>query len=231
MNSFDILSTLWITLILASSLSCKSIEQRTLPSADLLSYQHYNMGQLTSYGNCKAVNLTEIWDGKIVSMMMVCFKNPQEPQTSAAVGFYVNPENGFFGVLYKGDQMKDYMLEDNAFKLDMRFDNGETYHDYWFSETDWQWAYIQNDLEYFYDVMDRVASGNELGVRTPPDYVKDHEMRYDFINLNGSQAAINDYKGRIQGLRSAMLAIDGKMNAREEDFIIKITSQMAFINK
>ena len=223
MTSFSILNICGISLILAASLGCKSIQQRKLPTELSGSNQQlYSPIQLNSYGNCKVANLEEIFSDEIVPVM-VCYADLQKPETSAAIGAYVDPKEGWFAVLYRGDQLRDVIFDQTAEWIETRFDKGEINNKLWLSWYDWEWASIQNELEYFDDFFDRLAVANRLALRVATHGHVDEDTRYDVIPLNGTQAAISDFRGRIQGLRGAMQAKD-QVRYRREHKIQIITS-------
>ena len=231
MNSFGILSTLWITLILATSFSCKNLKTGQ-SSADISAVTYrklYDVTQMNSYGNCKTANLEEIFQGDIIHVML-CYADLEQLDTTAVIGAFVVPKYGWFAVVFRGDQMRDYIFDDDAEWIDMRIDKGEIDERLWWGEKDWEWMFIQNELEYFDNFLDGLSTGNRLLVRNSAfgrtDAV-DEDTRYDVITLNGTQAAISDFRSRIQGLRGAMEASDqrsGKHGLAE-----KIISQFKYL--
>lgn len=229
MNSFGSLNSLWITFILAISFGCKNIKQRNLPT-ELSGWdqQYYDATQLNSYGNCKVATLTEIFSDDYFPVM-VCYSDLQQSDTSAAIAAYVNPKDGWFAVLYRADQLRDVILDETAEWLEMRFDKGEINKKFWLSDNGWDWGFIENKLEYFDNFLNSLASANRLAVRTNTHGSIDEDTRYDLIMLNGTQAAINDFRSRIQGLRGAMEAMDNPHRDRRDSEMQRITSQFIYL--
>lgn len=218
----------WIILMLIWSFGCKRFQQKqSSTELSAVTYQKlYDVTQSNSYGNCKTANLEEMFQGDIIHVVL-CYADLQELQTSAAIGGFVDPKDGWFAIVFRGDQMRDYILVDDAEWIDMRIDKGEIDERIWFGEQDWEWVYNQNKLDYFDNFLDGLSAGNRLLVRNSAhgrtDDV-DEDTRYDAINLNGAQAAISDFRSRIQGLRGAMEAND-KNTWKKDDYMQKIISQ------
>lgn len=80
---------------------------------------------------------------------MLCYADLKQRKTSAAIGAFVDPKDGWFAIVFRGDQIRDYILADDGEWIDIRIDKEEVDERLWTGDEDWEWVYIQNKLEYF----------------------------------------------------------------------------------